>query len=299
MAIDPDWALWRSFAAVVAAGSLSAAARRIGYSQPTLGRHIEALEQQLGVLLFDRAAGGLKPTAMALRLYEPVAAAEAALAQAARAAGQSAEDVSGPVRLAASTLLSLHILPPILRDLHRHYPGVSIALSPCDSADPVQPRDADIVLRHHPPDQPDLLVRSLGALDIVACAHSAYLGARGMPATPAALAGHDLVGPDRAGRPFPPFDADCAWRTDSPALAWQWLAAGLGIGLAPRGLVLDTPGMREVLPALGPPPLPVWVAMHRDLFLTARIRAIHDRLAQGIVDYIARTSRHPGSTDTP
>ena len=62
---DPDWALWRSFAAVVSAGSLSAAARQIGYSQPTLGRHIETLEQQLGVLLFDRTLQGLKPTATA------------------------------------------------------------------------------------------------------------------------------------------------------------------------------------------------------------------------------------------
>ena len=65
---EPDWALWRSFAAVVADGSLSAAARRIGYSQPTLGRHIEALEQQLGITLFDRTLQGLKPTETALRL---------------------------------------------------------------------------------------------------------------------------------------------------------------------------------------------------------------------------------------
>ena len=57
---EPDWALWRSFAAVVTDGSLSAAARRIGYSQPTLGRHIETLEQQLGVTLFDRTLQGLK-----------------------------------------------------------------------------------------------------------------------------------------------------------------------------------------------------------------------------------------------
>lgn len=202
------------------------------------------------------------------------------------------------MRLAASTLLCLDILPPILRDLRRHHPAVRLELCPSDSADPVLPRDADIVLRHHEPDQPDLFVRALGAFDIVACAHSAYLGARGVPAGPEALAEHDLIGPDRAGRAMPPFDARCAWRTDSPALAWTLLQSGLGIGLAPRGLVLDTPGMREVLPMLQPPPLPVWVAMHRDLFLTARICAIHDRLAQGIVDYIARTSRRPGVTDT-
>ncbi|HZY67239.1 MAG TPA: LysR family transcriptional regulator, partial [Devosia sp.] len=92
---DPDWALWRSFAAVVAEGSLSAAGRKIGYSQPTLGRHIETLEQQLGVLLFDRTLQGLRPTATALRLYEPVRAAQEALAEAALVAEGSAGELEG------------------------------------------------------------------------------------------------------------------------------------------------------------------------------------------------------------
>ena len=101
---DPDWALWRSFAAVVAEGSLSAAGRRIGYSQPTLGRHIETLEQQLGVLLFDRTLQGLKPTATALRLYEPVRAAEQSLAEAALVAEGSAGQLEGTVRVTSSTV---------------------------------------------------------------------------------------------------------------------------------------------------------------------------------------------------
>src|SRR5438132_12077053 len=80
---SPDWSLWRSFGAVVEAGSLSAAARKLSLSQPTLGRHIETLEQTLGIALFERTLQGLKPTDTALRLYEPVASAARALSEAA------------------------------------------------------------------------------------------------------------------------------------------------------------------------------------------------------------------------
>ena len=78
---SPDWSLWRSFGAVVEAGSLSAAARKLALSQPTLGRHIESLEQALGIALFERTLSGLKPTETALRLYEPVAGAARALSE--------------------------------------------------------------------------------------------------------------------------------------------------------------------------------------------------------------------------
>ena len=88
-------------------------------------------------------------------------------------------------------------------------------------------------------------------------------------------------------------------RTDSYTAAWEMLKAGLGIGFAQRGLVRETPGMRELLPMLVPQPLEVWLTTHRELFLSPRIRAIYDRLAQGLTDYIARTSRRPGQTELP
>src|SRR6185437_12637693 len=101
---SPDWSLWRSFGAVVEAGSLSGAARKLGLSQPTLGRHIEALEQALGLALFDRTLQGLKPTDTALRLYEPVAGAERALSEATLMAEGTSAALGGTVRLTASTV---------------------------------------------------------------------------------------------------------------------------------------------------------------------------------------------------
>lgn len=109
--VEPEWSLWRSFAAVVAHGSLSGAARALGASQPTIGRHVEALEQSLGVNLFERAISGFKPTETALRLYEPIGRAQAALAEARLIAEGVQEELSGPVRVTASTMISAYALP--------------------------------------------------------------------------------------------------------------------------------------------------------------------------------------------
>jgi DNA-binding transcriptional LysR family regulator len=303
--IDPDWALWRSFAAVVAEGSLSAAGRKIGYSQPTLGRHIETLEQQLGVLLFDRTLQGLKPTATAIRLYASVQTAEAALAEAALVAEGTAGQLEGTVRITSSTVVSHYILPPLLRDIRRDFPAISIELVPTDSVENLLLRESDIAVRMFQPTQNELIARRLGDLPIVACAHQSYLGARGTPHSVDELRGHDLIGMDRSdllltaarAMGFDMARDDFATRTDSQTAAWELIKAGLGIGFAQRGLVRDTPGLREILPMITPPPLEVWLTTHRELFLSPRIRAIYDRLASGLSDYIARTSRRPGQTD--
>ncbi|RYE09209.1 MAG: LysR family transcriptional regulator [Hyphomicrobiales bacterium] len=304
--LDPDWALWKSFAAVVADGSLSAAARRIGYSQPTLGRHIETLEQQLGVVLFDRTIQGLKPTATALRLYEPVAAAEKSLAEAALVAEGSVAQLEGTVRLTASTVVSHYVLPPLLRPIRTEFPAISLDLVPSDSVENLLLREADIAVRMFRPTQLELIAKKLGELPLVACAHQSYLGARGTPQKPEELRDHDLIGFDRSDLMISAaramgfsFTRDSfALRTDSQTAGWELIKAGLGIGFAQRGLVHDTPGMREILPMLTPPPLEVWLTSHRELFLSPRIRAIYDRLAQALEAYVARTSRRPGQLDS-
>jgi DNA-binding transcriptional LysR family regulator len=304
---DPDWALWRSFAAVVAEGSLSAGGRKIGYSQPTLGRHIETLEQQLGVLLFDRTLSGLKPTATALRLYESVRTAEQALAEASLVAEGSAGQLEGTVRITASTVMSHYVLPPLLRDLRREFPAIAIELVPSDSVENLLLRESDIAVRMFRPTQLELIAKKIGDIPIVAAAHQTYLGARGIPQVPDDLNDHDLIGMDRSdmllsAAKLMGFDLardDFAVRTDSQTAAWELIKAGLGIGFAQRGLVRETPGLRELLPMITPPPLEVWLTTHRELFLSPRIRAIYDRLATGLTDYIARTSRRPGQLDTP
>jgi DNA-binding transcriptional LysR family regulator len=303
---DPDWALWRSFSAVVAEGSLSAAARKIGYSQPTLGRHIETLEQQLGLILFDRTLQGLKPTPTALRLYEPVQAAERSLSHAAIVAEGSTAQLEGTVRITSSAVTSHYILPAMLRDLRREYPAIALELVPSDSVENLLLRESDIAVRMFRPTQLELIAKKIGDVPVVACAHQSYLGARGTPQKPEDLYDHDLVGFDRsdillATAKTMGYDLkrdDFSIRTDSQTAAWELIKSGLGIGFAQRGLVRDTPGLRELLPMITPPPLEVWLTTHRELFLSPRIRAIYDRLAVALTDYIARTSRRPSQLDT-
>jgi DNA-binding transcriptional LysR family regulator len=292
---DPDWSLWRSFGAVVETGSLSAAARRLGLSQPTLGRHVEELERTLGTRLFERTLQGLKPSDTALRLYEPVQAAQHALAEASILAEGATSSLDGTIRITSSTVTSHYILPPLLRDLRETFPQIAIELVPSDSVENLLLRESDIAVRMFRPTQLELITRKVGESPIVGCAHQSYLQRRGMPLEPDDLLKHDLVGFDRsellinAARNLG-FDLrrdNFIVRTDSQTANWELLKAGLGVGFAQKHLVASTPGMVPLLPMIQPPPLEVWLTTHRELFTSRRIRAIYDRLGETLAGVFA------------
>lgn len=295
---EPDWALWRTFAAVVLEGSLSGAGRALGLSQPTVGRHVEALEAQLGLSLFERTLGGLKPNAAALRLYEPVKEAQAALAQAAILAQGAQTEAGGTVRITASTIISNYVLPDILGRARERHPSIALEIVPSDSAENLLMREADIALRMFRPTQLELVTRHLGDIAIVPVAHERYLARRGRPTSLDELMRHDLIGYDRTDAivehvrklghaisrdNFP-------LRSDDQTHLWELVKAGLGIGFGQENLALATPGL-VVLPIdLKVPKLPVWLTTHRELFTSHRIRAIYDAVAEGLSDYIRTNS---------
>ena len=204
---EPDWSLWRSFAAVVEHGSLSAAARQLGLSQPTLGRHVEALEQALGVSLFERTLQGLKPTDTALRLYEPVAGGAAGAGR-----GGDAWPRARPAALSGTRAhhlehgdVPLRAAAAAARPAARPSRRIAIELVPSDSVENLLLREADIAVRMFRPTQLELITRKLGEIPIVACAHESYLQRRGAPETPDDLrrARPDRLrslGPDRSAR---------------------------------------------------------------------------------------------------
>ncbi|MDC9826458.1 LysR family transcriptional regulator [Devosia sp. ZB163] len=296
---QPDWSHWRSFGAVVQHGSLSAAARALGLSQPTLGRHIEALEQSLGMSLFERTLAGLKPTETALKLYEPVQAAQTSLAEATLLAEGASAALTGSVRLTSSTAMCHYVLPPLLYDLRQAFPQVALELVPSDSVENLLLREADIAVRMFRPTQLDLVAKKLGEIPIVACAHERYLARRGRPASPEDLRNHDLIGFDRsellitAARRmgFELGRNDFAVRTDSQTNMWELAKAGIGIGFAQSILVDATPGMVRLLPGLSPPSLEVWLTTHRELFTSRRIRAIYDALSEGLGRLLVKASK--------
>ena len=282
-----DWSLWRSFSAVVEHGSLSGAARALGLSQPTLGRHIEALEFTLGAKLFERTVGGLVPTELALRAVEPVKRAVTALAEAELAAAGSVGALEGSVRITASVVNAHYILPKMLGQLRTEFPAIAFELVPTDSTENLLLREADIAVRMFRPTQADLITRKLGETPIVACAHTDYLDKRGTPGAVEDLAGHDLIGLDRsdllirAARDlgFVLERGDFAFRCDNQSAMWELIRAGVGIGFAQENLVRQTRGMTVIDLPLAIPPLEVWLTSHRELHTARRIRVVYDRLA--------------------
>jgi DNA-binding transcriptional LysR family regulator len=299
---DPGWELYRSFLAVLREGSLSGAARSLGLTQPTIGRHIRQLETALKTPLFTRSQLGLAPTAatFALEPYaEAMAGAAAALMRA--AAGQSIQP-RGVVRIAASEIIGAEVLPPILADFRRAHPGVVIELSLSDRMEDLLRRDADIAVRMARPTQGSLVARQVGRTILGLHAHRGYLAAHGRPTGMRELAQHALIGFDRETaslRALRRMGLDLrrenfAFRADSHLAQLAALRAGLGIGVCQTAVVRRDPDLVHILPDAFAMALDMWVAMHQDLRGSPAMRAMFDHLAAALADYAhAKLRRRP------
>lgn len=291
----PDWDLYRSLLAVLDAGSLSGAARALGAAQPTVGRHIEALEQALGAALFTRSPGGLRPTDTALAL-RPQAEAMAAAAEAlVRTASGEAHQVSGVVRLTASDVVGTEVLPPILTAFHELYPRVAVELAPSNRQEDLLRRDADIAVRMARPTQSALFARRVGAVRLVFHAHRSYLQKHGEPRTLKELAGHSLIGYDRLAPPariLKSLGMDVsrelfALRTDSELAQIAALRAGYGICPCQPAIAAKDPNLVPILVDVLGFDMEVWVVMHEDLKASRRTRALFDHLVEGLKVYVS------------
>ncbi|GAA4426389.1 LysR family transcriptional regulator [Acidovorax lacteus] len=292
---DFDWSLIRSFLAVLDHGSLLAAARALSTSQPTVGRHVAALEQQLGGALFERTGRGLVPTALALRLAESGRAMEAAAHQLARSLAGARTGVEGTVRITASQPVACVLLPPVLARLRAQWPQVQIELVSSNEVSNLLRREADIALRMLRPEQTGLVARKIAEVTICACAHRDYLRRSGTPRTPQELLGHALVGHDRqpdiqrgfAAMGYAVQPERFGFRTDDLMAYWAAVRAGLGIGFVAEYLVRTDPQVQPVLPQLPLPRLPIWLTVHREIRSNPGIRAVYDFLAEQVPTALA------------
>ena len=291
---EPNWDLYRSFLAVLEGGSLSAAARDLGLAQPTLGRHIEALEKAVGHALFVRSQHGYLPTEHALQL-KPYARALAATASAfMRAASGSADQPRGTVRVTASEVVGCEVLPPILARLHQQYPGLQIELAVTNRAQDLLRREADIAVRMLAPSQEALVARRIGAIELGLHAHRDYLARRGAPATLAELASHALIGYDHETAFIRSMKhhlgdltrADFSLRSDSDLAQLAALRAGFGIGICQAGIARRDPALMRLLPDAFAPRLDTWLAMHEDLRNSKRCAVVYAALADGLAAYM-------------
>jgi len=295
MTAAPDWDLYRSFLAVMTEGSLSAAARALSSTQPTIGRHIEALEQALGEPLFTRSASGLRPTETALALRAHAEAMAAAAEALIRTASGEAGQVKGVIRLTASDIMAAEVLPPILTRFHEAWPEVVIELLASNKVEDLLRRDADIAVRMARPTQEALLARRVGEVQIGFFAHRDYLAKHGAPemlADAQAAIGYDRDDQvvRRLNRSNLPLGRDVfAFRSDSDLAQLGALRAGFGIGGAQFGIARRDANLVHVLPGVTFD-MDIWVVMHEDLKASRRMKLMFDHLAAELTAYAA-TSR--------
>ena len=293
MTVEPGWELYRSFLAVVREHSLSGAARSLALTQPTVGRHVSALEAALGALLFTRSQTGLQATEGALALV-PYAEAMASAAEALqRAASGEAADDRGTVRITASEMVGTEVLPACLAAFRETHPRVVVELAISNRSEDLLRRDSDIAVRMVRPTQTALVARKVGVVHLGMHAHPRYVKAHGIPQTMAELSQHPLIGFDRVPsiRNLDKLGLKLtrelfAFRCDSDVGQYAALRAGFGLGVCQLALA-QRDRLEPVLAGQIGFELGVWVVMHQDLKSSQRMRLMFDHLVKYLTAYVA------------
>lgn len=285
-----EWELYRSLLGVLREGSLSGAARALGIAQPTVGRHVAALEAALGLALFTRSQTGLIPTEAALVLRGHAQAMESTAAALERVAASYGDGVRGVVRVTASEVIGIEVLPPVVASLRERHPDLKVELVLSNNVQDLLQREADVAVRMTAPRQDQLVARRVGAIELGLHAGAAYLQRHGTPASLEELGGHVLIGYDRpppfaraALRQWPWFGREhIALRTDSDVAQLALIRAGAGIGICQSALARRTPGLVRLLPEAFALALDTWVTMHEDLRDSPRCRVTFDALVEAL-----------------
>ncbi|WP_018150844.1 LysR family transcriptional regulator [Leeia oryzae] len=291
-----NWEHYRVVLAVLEEGSLSAAARALGLTQPTVGRQVEALERALGVTLFTRSQTGLTPTVSALALKPFAENLKMTAAALERTIPAEANDVRGTVRLTASEVVGTEILPPILADLKYAHPGLKIELVLSDQNQDLLNRDADIAIRMAQPTQDVLVAKRIGNVTLGLYAHQRYLQQQGTPQTVADLTQHSLIGFDTIlpyMRPilaqFPFLQRESfSLRVDNSVAQLAAIRAGFGIGICQDHLARREQALVHLLPEAFAVEFPVWLVMHEDLKRMARYRAVFEFVAGRLGEMVGK-----------
>jgi DNA-binding transcriptional LysR family regulator len=297
MADTPDWDLLQSLHAVLEAGSFSAAARLRRLTQPTLGRHIDQLERQLGAPLFLRSPRGLQPTDLALAFRQHLADMAAAASAAARDIDGLVSGEGGVVRVTVSELVGIEVIPPMMARFRTAHPGIDVELALSNRNEDLTRRDADVAVRMARPTQNSLVAKKVGELRLGFHATPEYLAAHGAPTSIDELEGHTLIGFDRAypeiakelslGAIGRPVTRDLfAYRTDNDVAQLAAIRAGVGIGVC-QTQIARRAGLVPIAPELFGFTLPIWICMHETLRGSPRMRLMFDHLAGELAAYAA------------
>lgn len=285
-----DWNQLKAFLETAETGSLSAAARKLGLTQPTLSRQVAAIEQSMGVTLFERVGKSMALTPTGLDLLEHARAMGAAAEALSLAATGSSQAVRGVVTVSATDVVATTLLPPLVKKLHDQEPGITIDVIPSNALSDLLRREADIAIRHVKPEQPDLIARLIREATAYFYASESWVNAHGHPRSAEDAARLSFVGSDRSGQylgylrthGLPLSEANFSCYADHSVAHWALVRQGMGIGVMMEEIALATPGMVRVLDDLPPVRFPIWLVTHRELRTSKRIRMVFDALAQGL-----------------
>ncbi|MBR9765449.1 MAG: LysR family transcriptional regulator [Rhodobacteraceae bacterium] len=283
-----SWDDQRIFLAILEEGSLSAAARRLGVSHPTVRARLEGLEHDLGTVLFTRSVNGLTPTAAAEALREPARTMAMASDLFVRQASARGAEVAGSVRISVPDLMGIEVVPPMLAALRQAHPALRIELELSNRMANLLAQEVDVAVRTVTPGQNALVARKVADIPLGFFATRDYVARKGMPLTAQELQQHDLIGPDRSAadlalaRRLPVFGEapEFAMVTDSHPAQLAAARAGLGIAATQVPIGERDPGLLRILPELVLARLPVWIVMHENLARLPRVRAVFDHLAE-------------------
>jgi len=294
-----DWNLLRSFIAVYETGTLTEAARRLGTTQPSVGRHIRDLEAAVGEALFVRRPGRLEPAQRAQDLYAAVAGMKHAVVSAQSLFSGAQRRVVGTVRVAASEVYAYHVVTPILAALLGEHPELEIALSVSNRADNLLRRDADIAVRFFRPEQDDLIAVHVGDTELGLYAHESYLRRFGEPTDFNVPEDAFVAGFDRETTPIGPFLKTPApalqvrfrFRTDAMLSRQAAVETGCGIGVFLADVADERPGLRRVLADRFGQPQQVWLCAHAELRRSTSMRVVWERLESRLRARLAAHAR--------
>jgi len=282
-----SWDDQRVFLAVLEEGSLSAAARRLGLSHPTVRSRIETLEQQLGTVLFTRSVNGLTPTAAAEALREPARAMAMASEFFVRQASTSGGEAGGTVRISVPDFMGVEVIPAMLARLRETHPAIRIELSLSNLPADLLAQEVDLAVRTVAPKQDALVARKVAAIPLGFFASHGYVERRGRPASLAERAEHDVIGPDRNRSDLAMVDRlgglsrdRFVLRTDSHPAHVAAARAGIGIAVAQVPVGERDPNLVRILPDLDVLVLETWIVTHENLARVPRVRAVFDSLVE-------------------
>ena len=282
-----DWNKARAFLVTAEEGSLSAAARALGMAQPTLGRQVDGLEQELGIVLFERVGRGLRLTPSGLELLDHVRdMGEAAGRVSLTALGQS-QAIEGKICISASETYAAVLLPPIIAKLRLQEPGIKVEIVVANHASDLRRREADIAIRNFRPTEPDLVAKKLGDAEAVLYATPEYIEKIGNPTKPSDLQRADFVDLDAGGMMIKGLNtlglgvtkANFPILTENYLVMWELVRQGAGVGILDAYIGDADLTVARILPDLPPLVFPIWLVAHRELTTSRRIRMVYDFLA--------------------